>query len=509
MEAHGENKTVLRVEHISKTYTGVKALKDVSMEIAEGEIVALCGENGAGKSTLVKYIAGLHDADPGGSMTYLGEACHFKNALEAKRAGICLVFQEISLMTDLTIAENICIGMYPKNRLGLVDYKKMNEMAAECLKKLDFKENPQKLVGELSLAKQQLVEIAKALAYHPRLLILDEPTSSLTDKEKNALFDNICRLKEEGVAVIYISHRMDEVFEISDKIIVLRDGELVGDLKTRESTVDDVVNLMIGRTLGGFFYKSTAQKAGDVVMQVNHLSLDGIFHDISFEVAKGEILGLYGLVGAGRSEIVETIFGARKATSGSIRINDKLVTINSTVDAVRAGIALVPENRKTQGLILEASCKENLNLTVLDSLKKGGVVDEACAEANYQTYQKKMSINSPGSWQLCGNLSGGNQQKIVIAKWLLKEPQVLILDEPTKGIDVASKSEIHKLIAEIAGAGMAVIVISSEMPEIMGISNRILTIAEGEITGELTGDDITEENIMRSISMQKSRTMPA
>lgn len=509
MEAHGEKRAVLKVEHVSKTYTGVKALEDVSMEIAEGEIIALCGENGAGKSTLVKYIAKLHDADPGASMTYLGEPCHIKNALEAKGAGICLVFQEISLMTDLTIAENICIGMYPKNRFHLVDYKKMNEMAKECLERLDFDVNPQKLVGELSLAQQQMIEIAKALAYHPKLLILDEPTSSLTDKEKNALFKNIRRLKEEGVAIIYISHRMDEVFEISDRVLVLRDGQLVGNLNTRESTVDDVVNLMIGRTLGGFFYKSMAQKAGEVVMQVNHLTLDGIFRDISFEVAKGEILGLYGLVGAGRSEIVETIFGARKATSGSIRINDRLVTINSTVDAVRAGIALVPENRKTQGLILEASCKENINLTVLDSLKKGGVVDEVQAEANYEAYHEKMSINCPGSWQLCGNLSGGNQQKIVIAKWLLQNPQVLILDEPTKGIDVASKSEIHKLIAEIAGQGMAVIVISSEMPEIMGISNRILTIAEGEITNELTGDDITEENIMRSISIGKSKTVPA
>lgn len=509
MEACRETNNVLSVEHVSKTYTGVKALTDVSFKIAEGEIVALCGENGAGKSTLVKYIAGLHDADPGASMQYLGKDCHFKNALEAKAAGICLVFQEISLMAELTIAENICLGMYPEKKFHLIDYKKMNQIAAECLEKLDFRVNPQKPVGQLSLAQQQLIEIAKALAYHPKLLILDEPTSSLTDKEKNALFNNIRRLKQQGVAIIYISHRMDEVFEISDKIMVLRDGQLVGKLVTAESTVDDVVNMMIGRTLGGFFYKSTAEYAGDVVMQVNHLSLDGLFQDISFEVAKGEILGLYGLVGAGRSEIVETIFGVRKATAGSVRINDRLITINSTVDAVRAGIALVPENRKTQGLILEASCKDNINLTMLDQLKKGGVLDEAQEEKNYEIYHEKMSINSPGSYQLCGNLSGGNQQKIVIAKWLLRNPQVLILDEPTKGIDVASKSEIHRLIAEIAGQGMAVIVISSEMPEIMGISNRILTIAEGRITGELIGDEITEENIMKSITICKNKEILA
>lgn len=496
--------TLIQVKQVSKTFIGVKALSGVDFEVKKGEVVALCGENGAGKSTLVKYIAGIHDCDQGGKMYFEGNAIHFKSSLDAKNKGIYMVFQEISLMPDLSIAENIFMGKYPVNRLGMIDYKMMRDKSLECLEKLDFKINPLISVKELSIAQQQLIEIAKALAYKPKLIILDEPTSSLTEKEKDVLFKNINNLKKDGVAVIYISHRMDEVFEISDRIVVLRDGCVVGNLKTKDSTIDDIVMLMIGRTLNNFFYKSNYKGNPSNELEVCNLSKEGVFHDISFKVHRGEILGLYGLIGAGRSEIIETIFGIRKADSGNIKIKGEITKINNSFDALKNGIALVPENRKTQGLILDADCKQNINLTILRHLKKKLFIDESKEEGNYEKYQKIMSISSPGSWQKCKNLSGGNQQKIVIAKWLLSNPNVLILDEPTKGIDVASKSEIHKLIANIASKGMAVIVISSEMPEIIGISSRILTIVEGKITGELKGDDIKEENIMNQIAIKNS-----
>ena len=496
---------LLSLNNVSKTFVGVKALTDVDFCIHSGEVVALCGENGAGKSTLVKYIAGIHDCDPGGKMIYQGKEVHFKSALEAKNAGICLVFQEVSLMTDLSIAENIFVGQYPTNRLHMIDYKAMRERAKKCLDLLDFPMDPMTPVSKLSLAQQQLVEIAKALVYDPKLIILDEPTSSLTDKEKQVLFKNINALKKSGVAVIYISHRMDEIFEISDRIMVLRDGCVVGKLNTKESNVDDIVKLMIGRTLNSFYYKSTYKGNPAVAMEVCHLTKKGLFHDISFKLHKGEILGLYGLVGAGRSEIIETIFAIRKQDSGTVKINGENAMLYNSTWALKYGIALVPENRKTQGLILDADCKDNMNLAILAKLRNGLFIDDKKEEENYNTYKEKMSINSPGSWQKCGNLSGGNQQKIILAKWLLNHPDILILDEPTIGVDVASKSEIHKLIAEIASQGVAVIVISSEMPEIIGVSNRILTITEGEITGELVGDEITEENIMNHIAIRKSK----
>lgn len=498
-----KNEFVLQMQNINKSFPGVKALNGACLDLHYGEVLALCGENGAGKSTLMKCLSGVYQPDPdSGEILYQGKPVRYTNPNDAKKDGIVLIFQELSLVMDLSVAENIYLGSLPMKH-GRVDWKKLYSDAQAVLDKLGCPASPKDVISTLPIAQQQMVEIARGIALGAKVLILDEPTSSLTEREKNYLFEIIRTLKAEGVGIVYISHKMDEIFEISDRVLVFRDGQPTGQFVTKEIGLDDIVQAMIGRTLDGYFHKCTAEP-GEEVLRVENLSLRGVYKDISFHVRRREVVGFYGLVGAGRSEIMETIFGVRRPDAGDIYINGKKSSIRTSVDAVKNKIGFVTENRKEQGLVLDKSCRENIALAKLPWISKGGFVDDKATYDIYNEYHDKLRISSPSSEQQIVYLSGGNQQKVVIGKWLTTEPDLLILDEPTRGIDVGSKSEIHKLIADLAESGMAVIVISSEMPEIMGVSNRIYTIAQGLITGELTGDEITEENLIKAITITES-----
>ncbi len=495
-----DDNIILEVQNISKTYPGVKALADVNLKVRKGEVLALVGENGAGKSTLMKALAGVHKPDSGsGDIILDGQVVEFNNSLEAKKAGLILIFQELSLVTELSVAENIFLGNLPKTKRGFIDWKTLNKLTDDIMQELELDIRAQELVGNLSISKQQMVEIARALSMGVKVVIFDEPTSSLTENEKEILFKNIRKLKDKGVSIIYITHKMDEVFEISDRIEVLRDGQNTGSLVTADVKLEDITKLMIGRILDDYFHKNEAQK-GDEVLRVEDLTINGQFEKISFTVHSGEVVGLYGLVGAGRSEVCETIFGARSPDSGKIFIKGREVAVRSTEQAVKHGIGFVPEDRKEQGLVLKMTCKENISLAKLPWINKHGFLDKSIEMDMYEEYKDKLSISTPGHYQKVINLSGGNQQKIVIAKWLSMDPNILILDEPTRGIDVGSKAEIHKLIAKAAETGYAVVVISSEMPEIMGVSDRIIAMRSGKITGEFTGDEVTEVSLLNAIA---------
>jgi len=493
-----QNDVILEMKNISRSFPGVKALNQVNLEIKKGEVLALVGENGAGKSTLMKVLAGVYSRDEG-EIIYQGKSVSYHNPLEAKEDGIIIIFQELNLVSELTVAENIFLGTMPTKRFGIIDRKKIKEEARRALNELECDYDENAIVGSLSLARQQMVEIARALVHRANIVILDEPTASLTGHDKEILFRNIRRLKEQGTAIVYISHKMEEIFEISDRITVLRDGEKTGTLVTAETNRNEVTQKMIGRDLDEFYEKAST-KFGEEVLRVENLTRKDEFSDISFSIRKGEVLGLYGLVGAGRSEVAETIFGIRPSSSGKIYINGQEKRILNSRSAVSLGIGFVPESRKEQGLVLGMSCKENQSLANIRYLQKFGFIQEREVSRSFQEYQDKLSISCAGPGQPVVNLSGGNQQKIVIAKWLSVNPAILILDEPTRGIDVGSKAEIHKLIARMAEAGMAILVISSEMPEIMGISHRILTIHQGSISGEFSGEEITESNLIHAIT---------
>ncbi len=498
------NEYVLEMKNISKTFPGVKALDNAFLNLKYGEVLALCGENGAGKSTLMKVLSGVYHADKGsGEILYQGKPVRYNNPIEAKKDGIVLIFQELSLVTELTVAENLYLGELPKKG-GRIDWKKMNEDAQKVLDELDCPAKPTDIIGTLPIAQQQMVEIARGIALGAKVLILDEPTSSLTEKEKVSLFKIINKLRNQGVGMVYISHKMDEIFEISDRVLVMRDGKPTGEFVTKDITLDDIVNSMIGRSLDSYYYKAK-WNPGAEVLRVEDLSLKGFFKNISFNVHAGEVVGFYGLVGAGRTEIMETIFGIRKADSGKVYLEGKETKIRNSVDAVKAKIGFVTENRKEQGLVLGQSCRDNISLAKLPWISKNGFVDTKQTYEIYNKYHDIMKISSPSSETPVGSLSGGNQQKVVLGKWMTLGPKLLILDEPTRGIDVGSKSEIYKLIADLAEKeGMAVIVISSEMPEIMGISNRVYTIAQGFLTGELHGEEISEESLMRAVLITDS-----
>lgn len=500
---------ILEVHSVSKTFPGVKALDQVSLTLKPGEVLALVGENGAGKSTLTKILSGIHRPNPESQDIFLaGEKVDFRTSQEAKSHGLVTIYQELSLVPGLTVAENIFLGNLPRTRMGLIDWKALNERAREIMHELGIDVEPDEIVGNLSISRQQMVEIARALSQGTKVIIFDEPTSSLTENEKDILFDNIRRLKEKGVAIIYITHKMDEVFEITDRVEVLRDGKNSGGLVTADAKLDDIIQLMIGRVVDDYFHKNQAEK-GKEVLRVEKLTKAGLFEDISFTVREGEVVGLYGLVGAGRSEVAETIFGGRSADTGNIYLDDTLIRIRSTKDAVEAGMGFVPEDRKQQGLVLQMTCRDNSTIAKLPWINTAGFVDRKAEKEIFDEYQQKLSISTPSPLQRVVKLSGGNQQKIVIAKWMSLNPRLLILDEPTRGIDVGSKAEIHKLIARLAEAGIAVLVISSEMPEIMGVSDRIITMREGRATGTFTGDEITEENLITAIAHVEATTESA
>jgi ABC-type sugar transport system, ATPase component len=499
----GKQMPLIEVQNINKTFPGVKALDNVQLKLYPGEVLGLVGENGAGKSTLSKIICGVYTRDHGendkGVMLYNGEKVDFKNPHEAKQTGISMIFQELSLVMDLSVAENIYLGSLPTKR-GRIDWKKLYNDTQDILRQFECDIDPRTIVRKLPIALQQMVEICRTVALKSRVIIFDEPTSALTEKETVSLLKNINALKDQGIGCIYISHRMHEIMEITDRVVVLRDGKNGGEFITANADVSEIVLSMVGRQLDNYFYKSNADP-GKMVLKVENLSDANRINNVSFHVREGEVVGFAGLIGAGRTEIAEMIFGLRSKSEGKLFIEGEEVTIKSPKDAMDHGICLVPEDRKTQGLSLRMSIIENMQLVKLREYAKFlGIVQLDKGKEVYKEYKERLSIACTGPKQRAGSLSGGNQQKVVLGKWLSMSPKVLILDEPTRGIDVGSKAQIHKLIAELAESGLAVLIISSEMPEIIGVCNRVYTILGGQISNEFTGDSITEENLINGIT---------
>ncbi len=477
---------VLECHGISKAFGGTQALKDVDLKVRAGEVHALLGENGAGKSTLMKCIIGLHQQDEG-TVQFEGKPYSVKGPVEALNAGISMIHQELNPEPHLTIAETIFLKR--ENTRGIfLDKKAQNARADEILQKFDFPYSGRTLMKDLTLAQMQMVEIIKAVSCDARLIIMDEPTSSLDSEETDHLFRTIRELKEKGVAIIYISHRMEEIFEICDHVSVFRDGTYVGERSMEGVTRDELISMMVGRKVENVFPKTECE-IGDVVFKVEGLSGNG-FEDISFEVKKGEILGISGLVGSGRSETMRGIFGMDPITGGKMYLEGKEIKIKKPSQAIKYGICMVNEDRKNYGLALHRSIRENMALPTLPLKQKKPLLDKKQEEKDCTEMGKMLTLKAASIEHEAFSLSGGNQQKVVLAKWLLANPKVLILDEPTRGVDVGAKSEIHTLMCEFAAKGMAVIMISSELPEVMGMSDRILIYHEGKINGEVTREEI-------------------
>ena len=489
----GKEISYLQMTGITKSFHGVHALRGVDFHADRGKVTALCGENGAGKSTLIKVLGGIHRRDSG-EILLDGKPVQLEAPADAMNLGISIIHQELNVLPNLSIAENIFVGREKKKGL-FVDKASCEKRTAELLEMVDLNMSPSTLVRYLSTAQKQLVEILRAVAFDAKIIVMDEPTSSLTQKETETLFRLIGILRERNVAVIYISHRMEEILRLADVVIVLRDGCLIGELNREEMTEDAIIKMMVGRELTEMFAKKEAP-IGDVVLEARHMSI-GYVRDVSFQIRAGEILGFSGLVGAGRSEVMRLIFGVDKKDGGEIYIDGKLTEIRSPRDAIRKGIAMVPEDRKEQALVLGMSVKENATLAVLERLKKGPFYQKDKEAGLADEMVRKLRVVTPSIDQKVKNLSGGNQQKVVLGKWLLTKPRVLILDEPTRGIDVLAKKEIHDLMSSLAAEGMAIIMISSELPEIIGMSDRIIVMHEGRVKGELTRAEATQERIMQ------------
>ena len=488
---------ILSMKGITKSFSGVAALKNAALDLKAGEVVALMGENGAGKSTLMKILTGIYSKDSG-EIKYMGQEVCYKGPAESEEAGISIVHQELNMMNDLTVAQNLFIGREEMKGL-FIDDKKMNEKARELFKVLKIDINPAEKIGNLTVGKQQMVEIAKAISSNAKVIIFDEPTAALTDSEIEELFKVIRDLKEKGTGMVYISHRMDEINVISDRVIVMRDGEYVGTLITKECSKDDIIKLMVGRTiLGEPKTASNVAKDAPVVLKCENLNRGKAVKNVSFELRKGEILGFSGLMGAGRTEVARLIFGADKKDSGKIFINGKEVTINTPEDAVAHGIGYLSEDRKRFGLIVDKSVEENTVISSLNDFVKGMFIDKAKSREVSQKYVESLKTKTPSVSQLVKKLSGGNQQKVVIAKWLVRNSDILIFDEPTRGIDVGAKSEIYALMEELAKEGKSIIMISSELPEVLRMSDRVIVMCEGRITGTLDIAEANQEVIMES-----------
>lgn len=486
----------LEMRNIYKTFPGVKVLDDVTLNVKAGEVHALMGENGAGKSTLMKILMGIYKADQG-EIYLSGNKMEVHNPKDAMGKGISMIHQELNTVLDMEVAENIFIGreLIKNKHLKTIDLSKMREESAKYFSQMEVDIDPQALMRSLSVAQMQLVEIVKAISVNSKIIIMDEPTSAITEKEAVILFKQIERLKQQGVAIIYISHKMDEIFRISDTITVLRDGQFIGTRPAAQLNEDELIKMMVGRQISEIYPKED-NDIGDVVLEVKNLSRGKRVDDVSFQLKSGEVLGIAGLVGAGRSELVETIFGMYPKTGGEIFVNNKKAKIKSPVDAINYHIALITEDRKHGGLNLVASIKENISLTALNKLSKAGLIDKKREQQAADEYMEKLNVKAPNANTTVGDLSGGNQQKVVLAKWLLNEPEIIIFDEPTRGIDVGAKRDIYLLINKLAKQGKGIIVISSEMAEVMGISDRILVMCEGRVTGELKRTEFTQEIIM-------------
>lgn len=486
---------MIEMTGISKAFDGNTVLTDVQFSLQKGEIHALMGENGAGKSTLMKILTGIHTHDTG-EIKFKGELVNFKNPKEAEQAGIAVIHQELNILPDLTVAENLFLGnekVFGKS--GILKTKQMNKEAKKILSALGLNEDVKALTSELSVGKQQIIEIAKAMSSNAEIIIMDEPTAALTDREIESLFKTIKGLQANGVSFVYISHRMEEIFSICDRITILRDGEFVGVKKIRETSFDEIVQMMVGRELGERF-PTRNSTIGEVKLAAEGLTRNGYFEDISFELRKGEVLGISGLMGAGRTEVVQSLFGYRKLNKGNLILDGKPVKIKNPLQAKKLGFGYVTEDRKSEGLIVDFSVKENLSLTNFEKVSSNGIISTRSEKELYESMVERLGVRVSGPEQAAKSLSGGNQQKVVIAKWLGIEPEVLILDEPTRGVDVGAKKEIYTIINELAERGVAILMISSELPEIIGMADRVLVMHEGNLMAELSKDEMTQEKIM-------------
>ncbi len=488
------SKNTLRLTNISKSFAGVHALRGVQLELHSGEVHALLGENGAGKSTLVKVITGVHQPDTG--EIYLNDRrIHLADPRAAAAQGISAIYQELSIFPDLDIAENIFVGRRPTRFKGWVDWRKIYRESEQLLNSLGVHLNLKTKARYLSIAQQQMIEIARALSVNARILVMDEPTSALTLNEVADLFLIVRRLREAGTAILFISHRLEELFEIADKVTVLRDGGYVDTRSMDGVTQEDLIRMMVGRTIKDLFPKKVVEP-GEVVLRVKNLTRKGIFKDVSFELRKGEILGMAGLVGAGRTEVSQAIFGVAPADEGTIEIEGQSVHITNPGQAMQHGLALVPEDRQQHGLVLPMDIAENVTLPILSRFSsRGRLIMKGARQAAYEA-SSRLEVRATTVWQKARELSGGNQQKVVLAKWLSTNPRILILDEPTRGIDIGTKAAVHSLMSELAAQGIAILMISSELPEVLGMSDRILVMHEGRVTGSFSRNEATQEKIM-------------
>ena len=486
----------LRLVGISKSFPGVRALNDVHLEVRKGEVHALVGENGAGKSTLMKILSGAYSRDEG-EIYWEGRKVEINKPKDSEDLGIAIIYQEFNLVPQLSISENIWLGreIFRNKALRLIDWKAMHQKTRDLLKELDLDYDPKRPIFGLGVANQQMIEIAKALSLNAKLLIMDEPTSALSSNEIDQLFSVIKQLKQKGVTIIYISHHLDEVFEICDRGTVLRDGNFIATIDPKETTKDELIQLMVGRTLDQQYPKVPA-KRGKEALRVENLNRKGVLHDINFSAYAGEVLGIAGLVGAGRTELVKAIFGADPIDSGKVMVYGQEVQSNSPHSAIQAGMGLLPEDRKYEGLVLKLSVKHNVSMASLESLKKRGLLQLKIEKIRVIDFINKLRINTPNIEKEVQNLSGGNQQKVVLAKWLASQSQVLIFDEPTRGIDVGAKVEVYNLMNTLVENGVAVIMVSSEMPELLGMSDRILVVHKGALAGEFMQSEATQEKIL-------------
>ncbi|MDQ0352371.1 ribose transport system ATP-binding protein [Alkalibacillus filiformis] len=488
------HQTLIEMKGISKSFVGNKVLNEVDFEVRAGEVHALLGENGAGKSTLMKILTGIYSRDEG-EVFVKGEPVHFQSTKESEESGIAVIHQELNIIPYLTVMENMFLGREIKyGKTGFLNTKKMIQLTKDYLGQLGVEIDPLVTAGNLSVGQQQMVEIAKALSVNAELIVMDEPTAALTDREIERLFEVIEKLREQGVGIVYISHRMEEIFKICNRVSVLRDGEYIGTRVIGEVEYDELISMLVGRELGTLFPERNVE-IGDVRLQVEGLTSD-VFRDINFEVRQGEILGVAGLMGAGRSEIMQALFGYREIESGNIYIDGKQVKIKKPLDAIKSGIGFVTEDRKEEGLVLSMSVRENFTLPNLNDMSNQTVISNKKENEFVEGKIGQFNVKTSGMEQEVKSLSGGNQQKIVIGKWLGINPKILILDEPTRGVDVGAKKEIYQIMNELTAQGVSIIMISSELPEVLGMSDRILVIHEGQIGGELNRDEADQEKIM-------------
>jgi ribose transport system ATP-binding protein len=493
---------LLVAENISKSFAGVTALDSVNLLLEAGKVTAIIGENGAGKSTLMKILSGVYD-EYDGRIIFKGQPVHFKNPREAQQAGIAIIHQELNLIPYLSITENLFLGRELKNSWGMLDKKAMRQKADELLQKLKLLVNPDTLITDLKVGQQQVVEIAKALLYDAEVIIMDEPTSAISESEVEVLFGIIANLKKENKAIAYISHKLNELFKIAENYTVLRDGKTIESGEMKSISHDELIHKMVGRDID-LVRNSNTVKEKSTLLHVDNLCLDTktkkVLQNISFQLNSGEVLGIFGLMGAGRTELTEALLGTCPGLiTGTIKLDNKVVKFKSAANAINAGVALVPEDRKKDGLVLGLDVKTNISLSSLNSMQHAsGFLNKKTELALAQKYIAALKIKTPSEKQTVKNLSGGNQQKIVIAKCLATNPKVLMLDEPTRGIDINAKNEIYKLIAELASSGLGIIMVSSELPEILAISDRILVMADGRITAEFEAANATEDNILKA-----------